>query len=178
VLYPFGHGLSYTTFTLDWSPTPPEVAGGALLAGDDGFDTELLGGNDTVTGVVFGDESSAVTYTVKVTNTGKIAGDEVVLAYYRPDKASLQGTLGADTPVVLKQLFAFERIHLGAGESKSLSFTVNASTLALADMDGHTAIHPGKFGIVFSRGHGKDIEAPLEVQMAEPIRTSEFRQWW
>jgi hypothetical protein len=135
-------------------------------------------GISTVAAVVFGDQMSAVTCTGKATNTGKIGGDEVVLAYYKPGKASLEGALGKGTPVVIRQLFAFERIHLGAGESKSLSSTVNATTLALADIDGHTAIHPGKFGVVFSRGHGEDIETLLQVQMAKPIRQSSFRRWW
>jgi hypothetical protein len=56
---------------------------------------------------------------------------------------ALQGT-----PVVIKQLFAFEKVHLAAGESTTLNFTVPATALALADADGHTSLHPGMYVIV------------------------------
>ncbi|WP_238345876.1 glycoside hydrolase family 3 N-terminal domain-containing protein [Luteimonas saliphila] len=61
-LYPFGHGLSYTTFGYD----PPSVAR-AMLAGDD----------------------LAQQVSVRVTNTGQRAGTEVVQLYVRDDVASV-----------------------------------------------------------------------------------------
>jgi beta-glucosidase len=156
VVYPFGHGLSYTTFTLNWSPTPPA--------------------EQTVT--VFDSGASSVTYTVNCTNTGTLAGDETVLAYFKPRAESLRTLRDTGVPVVKKQLFAFQRVNLEPGASIALSFTVNASTLQLVDIDGHTSIHPGRFEVLFSRGHGTDLEAPIDIQLKKPIRTKEFRKWW
>jgi len=80
-LYPFGHGLSYTTFTY-----------GALKAT----------GNRV---------------TVRVTNTGKVAGAHTVLAFMRP--------AGAKTP---GKLAAFGRVVLKAGETRVV--TLDAAPLA------------------------------------------------
>jgi beta-glucosidase len=60
-LYPFGHGLSYTTFTYG----APTVTAAAIRAGD------------------------SVNVTVDVTNSGTRAGDEVVQLYVRDDVASV-----------------------------------------------------------------------------------------
>lgn len=60
-LYPFGYGLSYTTFTLG----APQLSSASIKAGQ------------------------GVTVSVPVTNTGKRAGDEVVQVYLRDDVSSV-----------------------------------------------------------------------------------------
>eukprot|EP00463_Aulacantha_scolymantha_P006379 TRINITY_DN800_c0_g1_i1.p1 TRINITY_DN800_c0_g1~~TRINITY_DN800_c0_g1_i1.p1 ORF type:complete len:418 (+),score=88.41 TRINITY_DN800_c0_g1_i1:936-2189(+) len=146
-LFPFGFGLSYTTFKLHWDPQPPPT--------------------------IFTNEDSQITYTVNVTNTGKIAGDEVVLAFFKPDKGSLY-TLPKDNPVIIKQLFDFKRIHLLPGQMETLKFTVKSSQLALVDDDGHTSLHPGSFDIIFTRGHGEELQALAHVAVDVPIRLKTF----
>jgi beta-glucosidase len=89
-LYPFGHGLSYTTFAY----ANLRVRRGA---------------------------AGALTVTVDVTNAGTRDGDEVVQLY---------GTPPADThPRERRALCAFDRVHLKAGETKTVSLTVPASGL-------------------------------------------------
>ena len=90
-LFPFGHGLSYTTFDITWSPAPPN-------------------------GTVFRSVKDTQTYTATVTNTGKRAGDEVVMAFYKPQASSFR-TLPLDTPVAMKDLFGFARVTLEPGAS-------------------------------------------------------------
>jgi hypothetical protein len=69
VLYPFGHGLSYTSFSLDWTPTPPPAGP-----------------------TVFSSAEATQTYSVVVTNTGfRYAADEVVLAFFKVLHCVLQG---------------------------------------------------------------------------------------
>ena len=79
-LYPFGYGLSYTTFSLTWSQAAPTMK------------------------VV----ASETTYKVVVKNTGDLEGDEVVLAFFKPRRATFT-TLGS-APVPIKQLFGFQRV--------------------------------------------------------------------
>src|SRR5205807_2671861 len=62
-LYPFGHGLSYTTFTV----TAPRID-----------KTSLRGGSN-----------DSLHVAIDVTNTGAVAGDEVVQLYVRDDVASV-----------------------------------------------------------------------------------------
>jgi hypothetical protein len=60
------------------------------------------------------------TYKVKVTNTGLVyAADEVVLAFFKPKAATIPSLLQSGTPVVIKQLFGFEKVHLAPGASVS-----------------------------------------------------------
>ena len=94
-LYPFGYGLSYTTFAYSGltlsSPTLPE------------------GGQITVS--------------VDVTNTGTMAGDEVVQLY-----VSYPPTTGVARPI--KQLQGFQRITLAPQASQTVTMTLTSAQLA------------------------------------------------
>jgi len=122
----------------------------------------------------------ATTYTVTVTNTGDVEGDEVVLAYVTPKPETLRASLGAGTPIEKKRLFGFQRVTLKAGASTDVSFDLAPSHLAMVGSDGHTALHPGEFDIVFSRGHGNEISAKAAVAptSARAVRTKHLRKWW
>ena len=112
-------------------------------------------------------------YVVEVTNTGSIDADDVVLGLLKPPGAGVGGT-------PLQTLFGFERVHLAPGASTTLSFTVNATQLALADAEGHASLHAGRYELIFSRGcKGCDeLRAPLAVDVARPVRLKTFRKWW
>ena len=162
VIYPFGHGISgwsEATFSLQWSPTPPPLAAAAAS-------------------VTFRGPADSTTYKVVVKNTGSVyTADEVVLAFFKPKTSSLHGT---DTPVVVKQLFGFERVRLAPGATTTLSFAVNATTLSLVDSDGHTSLHAGQYDVVFSRGcvGCDELVAGIAVEAPQPIRLKTFRKWW
>ncbi|HZB32086.1 MAG TPA: glycoside hydrolase family 3 C-terminal domain-containing protein [Streptosporangiaceae bacterium] len=97
-LYPFGHGLSYTTF---------RYAGLRTSAAS-------VGTNGTVT------------VSVEVTNTGRVAGDEVVQLYTR-QRASRDKQ-------PLRQLRAFQRVNLKPGQTKTARLTLRAADLAHWDV--------------------------------------------
>jgi beta-glucosidase len=109
-LYPFGHGLSYTTFAYRVVALPPVVR-----CGDD------------------------VPLRVTLANTGDCAGDEVVVVFLRDLYSSVT------RPV--KQVVAFKRVHLEAGEERSVSFTIQADQLALYDVKMRRVIEPGAFEV-------------------------------
>ncbi len=111
-LYPFGYGLSYTTFSF----SEPKVAG-------------------TIT-----NDSDKVTVSVEVTNTGKVAGDEVVQLYIRDEVSS------ATRPV--KELKGYQRVHLNAGETKTVTLTLTAESLAFYDLKFNYGVEPGDFTIM------------------------------
>ena len=87
------------------------------------------------------DDDDKFTVSVKVKNVGDRAGEEVVQLYVR-DVAS-------DLPMPVKQLRGFERIELNKGESKKVTFKLNAQTdLRYYDaMKRHYAVEPGDFEI-------------------------------
>ena len=72
-----------------------------------------------------------------LSNTGDYDGTEVVQVYVR----DLVGSI--TRPV--KELKAFERVSLKAGESKSLEFKVPVSDLAFYGLDGVKKVEPGDF---------------------------------
>lgn len=103
VMFPFGFGLSYTTF--DYSN---------LKITCDGAKTE--------DGCLVVTDQDIVTVTVDVTNNGKCAGKEIVELYVA-DKES--------TPIrPLKELKGFEKVALEAGETKTVTFTLDSRAFA------------------------------------------------
>ena len=105
----FGFGLSYTTF--EYSNLTLSKTG--------------LSGNEKLA------------ISVDVTNTGKIAGKEVVQLYTSDLVASI-------TPDV-KRLRRFEKILLQPGESKTVQFTIDASDLAFVNLQNKWVTEPGEF---------------------------------
>lgn len=111
-LYPFGYGLSYTTFEYsDLEITPKVIT-----------------------------PNQKATIRLKVTNTGKRAGDEVVQPYTRDILSSVT--------TYEKNLAGFERIHLKPGESKEIVFTLDRKHLELLNADMKWTVEPGEFAIM------------------------------
>ena len=108
-LFPFGYGLSYTTFA---------YAGIAL-------DKAAYGKEDEIK------------VSLTLSNTGDCDGTEVVQVYVR----DLVGSI--TRPV--KELKAFERVALKAGESRNLEFRIPVSDLAFYGLDGVKKVEPGDF---------------------------------
>ena len=119
-LYPFGYGLSYTTFEYSDLDITPRV--------------------------ITPNESATVR--LKVTNTGKRAGDEVVQLYIRDVLSSIT--------TYEKNLAGFQRIHLEPGEAQELSFTIDRKHLELLDADMKWVVEPGDF-VLMAGASSEDI---------------------
>jgi beta-glucosidase len=102
-------------------------------------------------------QNQAVTVTVEVTNSGEIDGEEIVQLYIR-DKVS-----SATRPV--KELKGYQRVALKAGETKTVSFTIDAESLAFYDINMAYCVEPGEFMIMTgSSSNDKDLKSTtLEV---------------
>jgi len=120
-LFPFGFGLSYTTFA--YSDIKLST-------------TELT-------------EKGELKATVNVTNTGNIAGEEVVQCYIRD-------LVGSVTRPV-KELKGFEKITLKSGESKNITFTIAPEMLAFHRLDMTYGTEPGDFKL-FIGGNSRDVK--------------------
>lgn len=86
------------------------------------------------------DKSGRITATIRVTNTGKLDGAETVQLYIRDLVASIS------RPV--KELKGFEKIWLKAGESKTVSFTIDNELLKFYHSDLTYDSEPGDFEIM------------------------------
>jgi len=85
-------------------------------------------------------DGGTVTVSVPVTNTGSRAGDEVVQLYMRDPVASVS------RPV--KQLRGFRRVTLQPGETRRVSFSLNAAHFALWGLGGGWVIEPGRIELM------------------------------
>ncbi|MFT3982081.1 MAG: beta-glucosidase BglX [Ferruginibacter sp.] len=93
---------------------------------------------------------------ITVKNTGTVAGEEVVQLYIRDMVASRV------RPV--KELRGFQKISLGAGESRELTFTIKPDDLTFYNADMKRISEPGDFKI-FVGGNSRDVkEADFVLQ--------------
>ncbi len=110
-LYPFGYGLSFTSFEYsDLTLTGREIKVGELLD-----------------------------VSVRVKNTGKLGGDEVIQIYL--------SALSASVTVPKCQLQGFTRINLGPGQSREVSFHLTPRQLAIIDDEGRCVLEPGEYRV-------------------------------
>ncbi|MFD3477820.1 glycoside hydrolase family 3 N-terminal domain-containing protein [Streptomyces sp. NPDC058695] len=116
---PFGHGLSYTSFTVSEPRLSRETVGA----------TALLDGGATVE------------VTVTLTNTGDRTGDEVVQLYVHDVVASIT------QPV--RKLRGFERVTLAPGASTTVTLRLGADDLGFwtNDRSGTFTVEPGRFDL-------------------------------
>lgn len=91
---------------------------------------------------------------VKVTNTGQKSGDEVVQLYICDDISSYT------TPA--KQLRAFKRIHLKAGESQIVTFALNKKSMMLYMQNDEWAVEPGYFSLMIGSS-SQDIQLQHKI---------------
>ncbi|KAK7248494.1 xylan 1,4-beta-xylosidase [Aureococcus anophagefferens] len=104
--------------------------------------------------------SSNVACACNVTNTGKRAGDEVLMVFHRLS-APLRAAVLREHPVPLKQLVDFERVALEPGASARVAFEAIDASLTTAD--GSRRVYAGGHELVFSRGNGRDVVIPVTV---------------
>jgi beta-glucosidase len=141
-LYGFGHGLSYSSFAyknLQIQSLEQNVQG--------------QGGSSLKTPLV--------KVCVEVSNTSALAGDEVVQVYLHDEKAS--------TVVPLKQLKAFERLKLKAGESRLVQFTLTKEDLMLYDGSMKPVVEKGSFKVMVGAS-SRDIRLEGKFKIEQDYR--------
>ncbi|MBV9179929.1 MAG: fibronectin type III-like domain-contianing protein, partial [Acidobacteria bacterium] len=114
-LYPFGYGLSYTTFSYSNAKVDHESAG----------------------------PSDTVTISADISNTGSMAGDEVVELY-------LTHTGIAGAPI--RALEGFKRVHLNRGERQNVAFTLRDRDLSVVDESGKRRVSAGDVEVWIGSG--------------------------
>ncbi|HEV3220487.1 MAG TPA: glycoside hydrolase family 3 C-terminal domain-containing protein [Candidatus Acidoferrales bacterium] len=123
-LFPFGHGLSYTTFAYSNLHLSKNVVRSAALAAP------------------AGPSLPTITVTCDVANTGTVEGAEVVQLY-----VGIPGSSGVPQPP--KQLKGFQKVQLKPGQKAHVRFTLDARAFCYWDVGRHGwAIAPGKYSIM------------------------------
>ena len=126
--YYFGYGLSYTTFEYSDLQTDRE----SMAA------------------------EGSIQVTVKVSNTGKVAGTDVVQMYVRDVYASMVRPE--------KELAGFARVTLLPGETKTVQFILKASQLAFLTSDMKWKIEKGAVDVMIGKSCN-EIELSKQIQI-------------
>lgn len=127
-------GLSYTSFSYEWSDLRPA----RLLATQE--IAALYHNNAAIMGQARLPES--LYHTVRVANTGSLTADCVVLAFI----TAVATVTESDAPI--KKLFGFERLKaMKPGERRTVTFASGPDVLANADASGRLVLMPGRRGI-------------------------------
>lgn len=152
IAYPFGYGLSYTTFAYANMHADTEVS----VSAED------------------------ICVSVDVTNTGAVAGEEIVQLYLSP----------LDRSACLKpiQLQGFSRVSLSPGETKTVSFRLSPEQFGYwvpgegdaVITGGHWQVNPGRYMVKIGASSA-DIRTEQEVCLTgdpriQPLRTRYFAQ--
>lgn len=145
VQYPFGYGLSYTT-----------------------FDEEVTASNIDLTA------HSSNSITVKVTNTGDVAGKQVVQLYqeapYGTDETC--GISGVGLQKSAKALIGFQKTGIiEPGESEEVTITFDTDDLASFDSYGHGSyvLEKGDYKFHIGLNAHEDACDPVEASLSESI---------
>jgi beta-glucosidase len=121
-LYPFGYGLSYTTFDY----------------GNIKLNKKQLKGDETLAA------------SLTLTNTGKVAGEEVVQLYIQDPVASIS------RPV--KELKNFKKVLLQPGEKKDINIEITTNDLKFYNSDLKYDWEPGDF-IIYIGTNSRDVKS-------------------
>lgn len=128
-LFPFGYGLSYTSF--EWSA--PRAS------------AQQMG-------------TSGLTVDVAVKNTGDRAGAELVQLYVRPKASRL--------PRPVKELKAFAKLHIPAGQTATATLAIGIRDLAYFDPKARAWIaEAGDYDLVIA-ANAEDIRATLPLTLS------------
>ena len=101
-------------------------------------------------------ESLNVIVKTTIKNTSNVDGEEIVQLYIRDYAASIV------RPV--KELKAFQKIKLKAGESKEVEFRLNKKDFSFYDADGNTIFEAGKFSIFVGTNSSEVTQADFEIK--------------
>ncbi|PYC70767.1 glycosyl hydrolase [Micromonospora arborensis] len=139
--YPFGHGLSYTTF--EWSDA-----------------TVVEPANESPDDPAAWPVDGVVRVRITVANTGDRAGAEVVQLYLHDPVAQ------TTRPVV--RLVGYARLPLESGEAAHVTFGVPADLTSFSGLTGRRVVEPGAVELRFGRSSGETVATlPLRLTGVE-----------
>lgn len=134
VLFPFGYGLSYTTFEY----------------------SDLVINSSSIK------DTDTVTATVNVTNTGSVAGKEIVQLYVSPKCSSVIRPT--------KELKGFEKVSLQPGETKSVTFELSKRAFAYYNIEIHDwHVETGSYDILIGKS-SREIVCTTTVDVESTVK--------
>ncbi|KAE9395495.1 beta-xylosidase [Gymnopus androsaceus JB14] len=129
-VFPFGFGLHYTNFSLEWE-TPPKAS----------YDIQDLVSAADSSGAAHTDLALLDTaFGLTIVNTGSVTSDYTALLF--------SNTTAGPTPAPLKQLVGYTRVKgIAAGGSATAQLNVTLGSVARVDENGNSVLFPGSYDL-------------------------------
>ena len=125
-ILPFGYGLHYTTFDVTWTKSNFGQ-----------YSTSRLGMHASKIAPV--DTALFDTFTLTITNTGKVMSDYVALVFLTTDNAG-------PTPYPIRTLVGYQRVkNIKSGETQKVDIDVTLGSVARAAGNGDLVLYPGSY---------------------------------
>ena len=84
-------------------------------------------------------------------------------------------------PTAKKQLIGYQRVSLAPGASATLTFNITAPMLSTVTRRGARHVLAGRHDLIFSRGHGAELRAAVDVRVADAggqrVVVSDLEEW-
>ena len=138
-LYPFGYGLSYTTF--------------------DRSIKEIRKNGAAVSGTVEFAESDELEIELELKNTGKYEGGVTVQAYVEYGFE--------DAPV--RQLKGLKKLYLAPGESKKTTVKLDSAAFSLYDRAGELKLNKGSYKVYLGDSQPDELSRRLTGQKCDSV---------
>lgn len=135
-LYPFGYGLSYTTFSYSQPKLSATTTSAAALNARN--------------------NASTIHVTAEVKNTGSVAGEEVVQLYI--------GQRGTSVARPVHELKGYQKVALGPGESKTVDFVLSRDELAFWNIDMKDVVEPAQVNVWVSP-NSRATGTPVQLEI-------------
>ncbi|MBU2466007.1 MAG: glycoside hydrolase family 3 C-terminal domain-containing protein, partial [Bacteroidetes bacterium] len=146
---PFNENSKYTSKYLDVPNTPLFVFGHGLSYTQFEY-SHLALEQETYT------LDDSIRFEVELANTGSFAGEEIVQVYVHDQLASVT------RPV--RELKAFKRVWLEAGDSKKVNFSLHPESLGFYKIDGSYGTEPGRFTIFVGGDSNAGLSTEFELR--------------
>ena len=137
-LFPFGYGLSYTRFEYSHCT----LSNSRYISKRSILKTYQ--------------STEPITLKFNLKNTGGYDGDEVVQLYIKDELASVARPI--------RELKAFQRVHLAAGQEKEVTFIITPDMLQMLNAKMQRVVEPGTFRIMIGSS-SKDIRLKETIQI-------------
>jgi len=135
--FPFGYGLTYTTF--DYGRTEADKKQLSLAAL-----RQALAAKGQV-----------LTVSAEVRNSGQRAGETVAQLYLRVD--------GTSVAMPVRMLKGFSRVALGPGEARKVSFAVDAEALAFWGAENRYGVEPARATLWIAPSSAEGASVDVEI---------------
>jgi len=176
-LYEFGHGLSYSTFSMYVASAPSTIVvqstsiseAHSIFSSNSATPVESLTEGQAVDISSINCQDLTFLLVIGVKNNGPLNGSHVVLVFWEPATSELVS--GAP----IKQLIGFERVYVMVGMTEFVTVKIDVcELLSNVDSDGKRKLVIGQHTILIGSSSETQVRHHIDVKFSGSMKAKEF----